>query len=117
MPKLGACIRQRREQLELSVRDAAARAGMSTTTWIHAEGSTIRSQGVTLARIERALNWPSGTCRRILAGEDPPVVAVRSEQHRLDDVAVMRWAQDAPGLEAHERAFILAMVARSRQGR
>lgn len=69
-------MRQRRIALDLSQRDAAARARISNQTWLNVEngrGASDRS----MARIERALDWPSGTAAAILAGSnqvpEPPI--------------------------------------------
>lgn len=68
---LGKAIRDRRQQLRLSQREAAHRADFSNETWRKAEaGHPVAER--TLAYIEQVLEWPAGTVDAILAGQDPP---------------------------------------------
>lgn len=75
LQRLGALVRRRRIVLNLSQRDAAARARISDQTWLNIEngrGATERK----LAQVERALDWPSGTIDSVMAGEDEPASLV-----------------------------------------
>lgn len=111
---LGERIRRRREQLGLSLRDAVRLTGMSTTTWTNAEHGKTEPLGTTLAKFDRALQWPLGTCRAILAGK--PVTLDDLDETKPDDTTdlVVHWVQTQPGLEPHVREFMLAVIARTR---
>lgn len=60
----------RRKQLRLGIEPAARLAEMSKDTWKRVEaGLNVRATSYT--GIETALRWAVGSCRRILAGEEP----------------------------------------------
>lgn len=66
----GSAVRARREKMDLTIRAAAFRAGMSDTTWMSIEaGNSVSSRSV--RRAAEALGWPADAYRRIMAGEDP----------------------------------------------
>jgi transcriptional regulator with XRE-family HTH domain len=69
--RLGKLVRERRLALDLSQRDAAARAGISNQTWLNVENGRSANQR-SLAKIERALGWSPGSIDAILAGTPPP---------------------------------------------
>jgi hypothetical protein len=61
---LAAFIKHRREDAELGMREAATLGDVSPSTWNNVEqGRPVR--GRTYARVERGLQLPPGTCRRI----------------------------------------------------
>lgn len=63
-------MQERRLQLNLSIKRAAALAGMSKDTWMRVEsGEEVRH--MTLDKIEAALDWTVGSCRKIMDGGDP----------------------------------------------
>lgn len=58
--RVGAVIRERRLQLDLTQQQAAASAGVSPTTWRSIErGSSPGFRDLTLRSIARALDWPT----------------------------------------------------------
>jgi transcriptional regulator with XRE-family HTH domain len=70
LARLGRLVKARRITLDLSQKDASGRARVSHQTWLNVErgrGASDRS----LAKIERALDWPIGTIEAINAGDGP----------------------------------------------
>jgi len=84
--RLGERVRERRLELDLSQRDAAARAGISNQTWLNVENGRSANER-SLAKIERALDWSPGTVDAITAGTDPPSPSVAAAP--LLDVTVL----------------------------
>ena len=88
---LGKAIRKRRIELDITQQDAVERTheadvevydadgrgavhpGVSRTTWIGMErGEPAKRRDPTLRLVDAALEWPEGTARAILSGEDMP---------------------------------------------
>jgi transcriptional regulator with XRE-family HTH domain len=79
--QVGAYVAERREQLKLSKREAAKRAGISPTAWGELEAN-IRTPSLSTQRgVATALGWPVDWMDRLTAGE--PVVAEPSLLERL----------------------------------
>lgn len=91
--RLGEYVVHRRVQLKLLTREAlATRSGISTRVLGDIEkGRRDNYDPVTLAALEQALNWETGTVRRVLAGGEPT---------ELDD------AQPAGNADAVIRAIV-----------
>ncbi|MGH7341866.1 MAG: helix-turn-helix domain-containing protein [Candidatus Rokuibacteriota bacterium] len=106
--RLGTFVRRRRTALDLSQRDAAARARISDQTWLnveHGRGASERK----LAQIERALDWPPGTIDAILGGSDPPPVEA--------DRRVLLLQLAAEDLTRDEIEQVIAYVTKLRRRR
>jgi transcriptional regulator with XRE-family HTH domain len=114
LKRLAELVKHRREELDLTVRDAARLAGLSPSTWIKAEQGEVQPQGRTLAKIDKVLGWPSGTSRARLTGER--LVADAPQPESIADEDVARWAETNRRLDPYERAFVLAVIARIRRG-
>lgn len=68
--RLAQEVRNRRNALGLTQREAAVKADVATQTWINVEqGEKVRER--TLARVDRALKWELGSSEDILKGGDP----------------------------------------------
>lgn len=73
---LGEAVRARRYELGLAQPDVARRGGPSTQTLMRIENAhRTRYENRTLARLEQALGWKTGSIRAILEG--PAVGSVR----------------------------------------
>lgn len=74
-------VRLRRAELGLSMRQAAKRAGIDRSTWLHWERGettpTVRSQG----GLERVLGWAPGTVAAMLSREGDYVDPVTGEEY------------------------------------
>ena len=69
---LGICIRDRRNQLQLTQEQLATKAGINTVTVSLLEnGRQGPPRGGTIRRLEEALNWKPGAIEHLLAGGDP----------------------------------------------
>ena len=75
---LAVAVRQRRDELGLTQEQVTERDGPSVATvrLIESAGRD-RYQHFTLAALERALDWPKGRCRAILAGQ--PVTQTKGD--------------------------------------
>lgn len=73
--RLGALMRERRLERGLSVRAAAAAAGIDRATWASAETGTRDIREHSYAAVERVLRWAPGSIFEILqeGGEPAPV--------------------------------------------
>jgi transcriptional regulator with XRE-family HTH domain len=78
--RLGRHVRQRRLQLNLSVRAAAQAAGLDRATWQGLEDGTRTTRDHKLAGIERVLGWVEGSVHTILAGGLPGLIEHQPEQ-------------------------------------
>lgn len=93
---------RRRLHLNLSVRGAVRLVPpMSKDTWARVEAG-LPVQGSTYDRVEAALGWTAGSCRKIIDGGE----AVPLDSADLDGAALARVPQ-----EEVAEAFQLAMVA------
>ncbi|WP_158566473.1 helix-turn-helix domain-containing protein [Micromonospora craterilacus] len=70
-PSLGELVRQRRENLRLTIDAAATAAGISRGTWINLEGDARQTHPHNYAGIEHALMWAPGSIRAIRNGGSP----------------------------------------------
>lgn len=79
--RLATAIERRVLQLDLTMREVAERSGMTEVTWRRIRKGTGTLTDRAKTRIERALDWTSGSVDAILAGGKPveivaePVVA------------------------------------------
>jgi transcriptional regulator with XRE-family HTH domain len=90
LERLAERVATRRIELGLGVEPAARIAKMSKDTWKRVESGK-RVQGISYAKIDRALRWAVGGCHDILAGKDPIEVEVSADgiQHaRLDPAEI-----------------------------
>ncbi|MEU0818858.1 hypothetical protein [Streptomyces mirabilis] len=72
LERLAKLVQERRLQLRLGIEPAAKLAEMSKDTWKRVEaGLNVRPTSYT--GIEAALQWASGSCLRILGGQDPVI--------------------------------------------
>lgn len=71
-------MKRRRLELNLSQKRAAGMTRMSNDTWIRVEkAQTV--QPSTYDRIEEALRWTVGSCRKITEGGEPVVLDIGGE--------------------------------------
>lgn len=85
--RLAKYVRERRLELGLAIKRAAAQAGMSKDTWTRIErGETVR--GMSYAKVDTTLGWAVGSCEAILRGSEP---------------LPTRPSQDSPGVAITER--------------
>src|SRR4051794_1358785 len=69
--RLGELVLARRQELGLSLREAARRAGIMRPTWTGMEHGSRRTAAYNFAAIERALDWRPGSIEAVLAGGQP----------------------------------------------
>jgi transcriptional regulator with XRE-family HTH domain len=73
LPRLASSVATRRLQLNLSILRAADLAGVSKDTWKRVErGEPVRH--VTYDKIESALGWTAGSCRKIMNGGEATMI-------------------------------------------
>ena len=69
--RLASAVKQARLDRGWTQDDAADQSGLTKNSWRAVEsGRPVRD--LTYAAVERALGWPGGTCRRVLAGLEAP---------------------------------------------
>ncbi|WP_431728655.1 helix-turn-helix domain-containing protein [Verrucosispora sp. TAA-831] len=93
-PSLGELVRQRREDLGLTVIDAAAAAGISRGTWINLEAGARKTLPHNYVGIEQALAWAPGSIRAIQRGGSPTPANARTTTD-LDEIERMVRAYSA----------------------
>jgi hypothetical protein len=72
LDRLAALVQKRRTELRLGIEPAAKVGGISKDTWKRVEaGQKVWDRSY--AGIDEALQWATGSCLRILAGDDPIV--------------------------------------------
>ncbi len=100
LQRLAASVTLRRNDLGLSRDEAARRGPMSNNTWRKVESGS-PSMDTTYAKVDRVLDWPTGTCTRIL--DDPgftpfptgTVTGARISQVPIGEEAVRSAIQNA----------------------
>jgi hypothetical protein len=113
--RLGDAVRQRRTQeLRISAREAAARAGISRNAWVGIEGARNRPQERNRAGIEDVLGWAPGSIAAILAGGEPTPAdrSATAPDADLDErlVAEIERIQALPMSADHRLRMIRALV-------
>ena len=97
LDRLAGAVKARRIQLHPSRVAAAAAAGVVKDTWRRVEeGRPVRE--VTYAKMEPALNWATGSCAAVLAGDGPTEIdpvpgAPDAVMSRLDPSVVSEVVQ------------------------
>ncbi|MFC3454066.1 helix-turn-helix domain-containing protein [Amycolatopsis speibonae] len=81
--RLARRVKERRVQLQISVRAAAKAAGVDRNTWASLEDGTRVLQDRNYSKIETALSWPAGEIERILAPIDNEVEASAARRRIL----------------------------------
>ena len=84
--RLAEHVRRRRQDLGLSVRAAAARAGIDRGTWGTTENAERQLSQHLWLGVEQALSWAPGSVQAVLDGGDPGVETVNGPQ--LDESTV-----------------------------
>lgn len=79
LKEVGQAVRERRDAIPLTVREAAAIAGVSDTTWGNVESGKPSNRRTRLG-VCRALGWSDDSFDRLLAGEDPAEAAEAADQ-------------------------------------
>lgn len=69
--QVGATIRERRDELRLSAREAARLGGVSPTTWSDLEADKHPPSPSTQRAVAKALGWQVDWFDRVMAGEAP----------------------------------------------
>lgn len=106
--RVGEAIRRRREELQITQREAGRAARVSVTNWNKLEnGLKDKTRGLTASRVESFLNWEHGSIKALLeegceptAFEDPlPEAELKSlramvlhQQDVIDDLLAWREA-------------------------
>jgi transcriptional regulator with XRE-family HTH domain len=70
--RLAKTVREERGRQGLTQVAAAARGGTSPQTWKNVEAGQRPPRDFTLAKVDLALRWPTGTAHDILGGGKPP---------------------------------------------
>lgn len=80
---LAATVKARRTELGLAQGDLSGRGGPSVVVVGQIERmQQANPQALTLARLDRALDWEAGSAAGALAGRDPkPIGSVRTQEH------------------------------------
>ena len=116
---LADLVKNRRIELNLSVRQAAENAGVARNTWAAVEDGTRRTADNNYAGIERALQWAQGSILRIRRGLEPSVIddqTPRTPAAQPDDadealIKVMR----SDRLSDQEKAQIVRLLIAERE--
>lgn len=74
--RLAQLIKERRQELRLSVHQAARRAGVARNTWDAAERGLHPLAELSTLRVEAALQWTPGSIREVLHGGGPEIASV-----------------------------------------
>ena len=112
--RLGDYVVARR--IALGVRDRralAAATGVSDRTLGKLENGE-RVSASTLGAVENRLGWTPGSCRRVLSGAEPSLVAARTGQVRYEDPTLQHIAE-TPGLPADVVRGLIALARNWRQ--
>jgi hypothetical protein len=72
LERLAALVKKRRAELKLGIEPAAKLAGISKDTWKRVEAGR-KVWDTKYTGVETALQWATGSCLRVLNGEDPIV--------------------------------------------
>jgi transcriptional regulator with XRE-family HTH domain len=105
---LAEAVKQRRLELGLAQGELAGKGGPSLVTVREIEKGRMRSpQGLTLSRLDKALDWPSGTAARAARGLPVAPVAdtARPVGLGLDDEAEGLTAEQIESVRAVIRAM------------
>jgi transcriptional regulator with XRE-family HTH domain len=81
--RLGRQVKDRREELGLSIRSAAKLAGISAPTWTAVEEGKRTPHGHNARRVEHVLKWQSKAFDDSLAGRQP-IVLSETEPEPID---------------------------------
>jgi len=84
--RLSRMVKERRVELRLSVRAAAAHAGIDRGTWMALEEGSRKTQDTRYAGIEEALEWPSGYIVKVLSGTH------QQEKAGPTDEEIAKWS-------------------------
>lgn len=123
---LARLVRQRREELGLSQKTAAASVGMSAMTWNRVEVQAEPVKPLSYSGVERALGWAPGSIREYLNGGPEPAEAEPDELEstEIEQIAraaaynvVERWRDQArrtegPGIYVASDAELLDELGR-----
>lgn len=95
--RLGRYVKSRRRALnDMTLKEAAAAAGIAIQTWSNVEAGKSASER-TLSRIDKALWWEPGSAEDVLNGGEPRERPMPTDARPLGDPEVLRR------LEAIER--------------
>lgn len=86
-PALGLLIRDRRDELGLSQRELAAKAGLKTRITVGNVEAGRDVKDWVLRRLDHALGWRAGSCHRFLEDGTRPVLAEPEEREEYTDPA------------------------------
>jgi hypothetical protein len=113
LPAVATLVKGLREDLGLTLRDAAALGDLGTTTWNAVEqGRPVK--GRTYSRIERALDLPAGTLRRLRDTGMHPTIAPKAVTPVSSGVAriahLIRMVDEAEDVPDADRMAITATM-------
>ncbi|MDR3079476.1 MAG: hypothetical protein LBV60_00855 [Streptomyces sp.] len=85
LERLAALVQRRRTELRLGIEPAAKQGGISKDTWKRVEaGQKVWDRSY--AGIDTALQWATGSCLRVLGGDDPIVSEPLHDDVKAADV-------------------------------
>jgi transcriptional regulator with XRE-family HTH domain len=103
-------------RIALGMRDRralAAATGVTDRTLGKIENGK-RVSASTLGAVENHLGWAPGSCRRILAGGEPVIVAAEPGHHQYDDPTLQHIAE-TPGLPPDVVRGLIALARNWRE--
>lgn len=118
--RLGRLVKQARLRKYRSRDDfAAATDGQVSTRTLGSLERGKRVSPFTLAQVEPALGWPSGSCDTVLAGGPAPVgvAAAEGDPEMMSAAEVLAWVDSERGLSRQSKAAIRAIVEELERGR
>jgi transcriptional regulator with XRE-family HTH domain len=90
---LGVRVRRRREDLGLTIDQAAELASLSPVTWSRVEfGRAVR--GLTYAAVDHVLEWTSGSSRTILEGGEARILSSIEVEISKEDASDPDYGDD-----------------------
>lgn len=110
--RLARAVKARRTQLGLAQGDLGALGGPGVVTVGQIERGQNRPQGLTLARLDRALSWEPGSAAEILAGGSPTPIATGSVRPDEEGAATYLTRREGPDLSTATIDELLAEIAR-----
>lgn len=101
--RLGALVKQRRQELGLSVKRAAEMAKVDRNTWIALEAATRSLTDAKWVSVEEVLQWPSGSIQKIVEGGEGASGSNAAQ--------IIRDTVNDSGWDAGTKQALLAIVA------
>lgn len=110
--RLAKAVKARRTQLGLAQGDLGGRGGPGVVTVGQIERGQNRPQGLTLARLDRALEWEPGSAAEVLAGGQPTPASGASVRPDREGATTYLTRREGPDLSTATIDELLEEVAR-----